>query len=446
MKRIFCLLTILFCTLFAFNASAQEERDSPRRGEGISVFLERNKRPGRAYYKEFLELNKKLLKGKEELRLGVKYVLPPLSKPVGNGKKTINEPLFGKALASVKVTSNRLQGACFYVVSGHGGPDPGAIGRIGKVELHEDEYAYDVALRLARNLMQEGAEVRIIIQDAKDGIRDDKYLSNSKRETCMGAPIPLNQVARLRQRCAKINEFYKKDRKNYKYCRAIFLHVDSRSKSHQTDVFFYHSKSKPDSKRLAKTMKKTFESKYDKHQPNRGFTGTVSARNLYVLANTSPASVFVELGNIQNTFDQRRFVISSNRQALAKWMMEGFITDYKRRNKDNQLSLSFFFSCTTTTVTAVIISAMPMALAGVKLSLNIRQPITTAVRGSKAPKMEVSVGPMYLMAFTRVMLDIAVAGSASPRIFSHVWVSLASRMPPVRYPPIIKNKAPSPIT
>lgn len=37
MKRIFCLLTIFFCTLFAFNASAQEERDSPRRGEGISV-------------------------------------------------------------------------------------------------------------------------------------------------------------------------------------------------------------------------------------------------------------------------------------------------------------------------------------------------------------------------------------------------------------------------
>ena len=43
-----------------------------------------------------------------------------------------------------------------------------------------------------------------------------------------------------------------------------------------------------------------------------------------------PASVFVELGNIQNTFDQRRFVISSNRQALAKWMMEGFIADYKK--------------------------------------------------------------------------------------------------------------------
>ena len=344
------LLLLFFFMLCSFSVFAQEEYATPKSGEGISAFLERNNRPARTYYKEFLKLTEKRLRGPEELRLGVKYVLPPLrnGKPAagegkkdgaanassstssGSGKKNVYEPLFGKALANVPVTSNRLRGACFYVVSGHGGPDPGAIGRIGKIELHEDEYAYDVALRLARNLMQEGAEVRIIIQDAKDGIRDDQYLSNSKRETCMGAPIPLNQVARLQQRCAKINELYKKDRKNYKYCRAIFLHVDSRSKSHQTDVFFYHSKHSAESKRLATTMKKTFESKYDKHQPNRGFTGTVSARNLYVLANTSPASVFVELGNIQNTFDQRRFVISSNRQALAKWMMEGFITDYKK--------------------------------------------------------------------------------------------------------------------
>jgi len=339
MKRIFCLLAILFCTFLVFEVSAQREYATPKAGEGISAFLERNKRPGKACYNEFMKLNEKRLRGKEELRLGVKYILPPLkkgtsaavsSKSAAGKKGAVRERLFGKKLADVKVTSNRLQGACFYVVSGHGGPDPGAIGKIGKVELHEDEYAYDVALRLARNLMQEGAEVRIIIQDAKDGIRDDRYLSNSKRETCMGEAIPLNQVARLQQRCAKINELYRKDRQKYKYCRAIFLHVDSRSKSAQTDVFFYHAPKSVLGKKLAVTMKETFESKYDKHQPNRGFEGTVSSRNLYVLLKAAPTSVFVELGNIQNTFDQRRFVISSNRQALAKWMMEGFIADYKR--------------------------------------------------------------------------------------------------------------------
>ena len=99
----------------------------------------------------------------------------------------------------------------------------------------------------------------------------------------------------------------------------------------QTDVFFYHSNKKAESKRLANNMKDTFESKYGKHQPNRGFSGTVSGRNLYVLSHTTPASVFVELGNIQNTFDQRRLVMDSNRQALAKWLMEGFLKDFKGR-------------------------------------------------------------------------------------------------------------------
>ena len=343
MVRILFLSFISFFLLFtSFQASAQEEKAVPKAGEGISAFLQRNKRPGKAYYLEFLELNKKQLRGKKELRLGVKYLLPPLkSKSETTADKssassaaalgqTFREPLFGKELEQVRVSGNRLKGACFYVVSGHGGPDPGAIGKVGGVELHEDEYAYDVALRLARNLMEEGAKVYIIIRDAKDGIRDARYLNNSKRETCMGDEIPLNQVARLRQRCIKINEFYRKDRKNYTYCRAIFLHVDSRSKRQQTDVFFYHAPSSANGKRLATTMKNTFEAKYDMHQPNRGFPGTVSPRNLYVLVNSVPPGVLVELGNIQNAFDQRRFVISSNRQALAKWMMEGFIADYKK--------------------------------------------------------------------------------------------------------------------
>ena len=371
-NKLYILLFLAF--LFSGTTLWAQQKATPKAGEGISSFLLRHNRSPKKYYDDFIELNKQKLGKNNVLKVGVTYVIPPVKKstatpakststketsskdaPIKNadakntasessGTKqqspkakstkigtTLNEPLFGKQLADVKVTSNRLAGACFYVVSGHGGPDPGAIGKVGKYELHEDEYAYDIALRLARNLMQEGAEVRIIIQDAKDGIRDDSYLSNSKRETCMGDPIPLNQVQRLQQRCDKINALYRKDRKNYSYCRAIFIHIDSRSKGKHTDVFFYYSNKKGESKRLANNMKNTFESKYDKHQPNRGFSGTVSGRNLYVLSHTTPASVFVELGNIQNTFDQRRLVMNSNRQALAKWLMEGFLKDYKEK-------------------------------------------------------------------------------------------------------------------
>ena len=147
-------------------------------------------------------------------------------------KKGANyEPLFGKALASYTVTSNSLKGATFYLVGGHGGPDPGCIGRYQGKQLHEDEYAYDIILRLGRELLKRGAQVHFIIQDSKDGIRNQAVLNNSKRETCMGKSIPLNQVARLQQRCDAINRLYRKEKSSYK--RAVFIHVDSRSQENK---------------------------------------------------------------------------------------------------------------------------------------------------------------------------------------------------------------------
>ena len=241
------------------------------------------------------------------------------------------ELLFGKAMASYPIVSNELSGACFYLVGGHGGPDPGAIGTYDGHKLHEDEYAYDIVLRIGRELMMRGAKVHFIIQDKKDGIRDGKILKNGKRETCMGQAIPLDQVARLRQRSQKIDQLYSKDKSNYK--RAIFVHVDSRSQGKQTDVYFYHAPGSKQGKRLADRMNNTLRQKYKKHQPGRGFNGTVSERNLYVLRNTQPAGVYLELGNIRNSRDQQRLVLENNRQALAKWIVEAVVADYKTGRK-----------------------------------------------------------------------------------------------------------------
>ena len=295
--RIFFIFIIAL--VYTGSLTAQEKA-YPKNGEGITLFLKRFNRTGGTYQKEFIELNKGKLGKNNSLRMGVKYTLPPLA---SSPQKKNYQPLFGKSLASYKVTSSDLKGACFYLVSGHGGPDPGAIGKMGSHELHEDEYAYDIM----------------------------QFLNNSKRETCMGSPIPLSQVSRLDQRCAKINSLSRKDKETYK--RAIFIHVDSRSRHQRTDVFFYHKPKDQASKRLAKTMKSTFSRKYNRHQPGRGFSGTVDDRNLYVLRHTTPTSVFVELGNIQNQYDQQRIILSNNRQALANWLCEGFVTDYNYYRK-----------------------------------------------------------------------------------------------------------------
>lgn len=344
--RRFYILLILF-SILGINTSAQDKKDKARSGEGIHAFLRRNKCTNPGDYNKFLELNKGKFGKNNSLIKDRTYILPnPSGKKETasttnntttstNQKKGVKQKnkLFGKKYEEYTVKSDRLKGTCFFLSSGHGGPDPGAIGKVNGHQLHEDEYAYDITLRLARALMEEGATVHMIIQDAKDGIRDDMYLANSRIETCMGKTIPLNQVERLKQRSNKINELSKKSKA--KYQRAVFIHLDSRSKKKQLDVFFYYAKGSKNGRKLANTMKTTFKEQYQKHQPNRGFTGTISERNLYVLSNTTPVGLFAELGNIQNEFDQKRFLQPNNRQALANWMCRGFIKDYENWKKEN---------------------------------------------------------------------------------------------------------------
>jgi N-acetylmuramoyl-L-alanine amidase len=314
----------------------------PKQGEGVYRFLINNGRNPKTHYDEFIALNKNKLGRNNTLIKGVSYTLPPLTPQPGKpappssqnsaniGKKK-KEPLFGKNYSEYIVQSNKLKGATFYLVSGHGGPDCGAIGFAGGQEIHEDEYAYDIMLRLARTLMMEGATVHVIIQDKQDGIRDGQILKNNRKETCRGKEIPLNQKKRLQQRCDAIGKLYNDSKGGYH--RAIFIHLDSRSIKQQMDVFFYHAAKDVAGEMLGNTMRQTFREQYRKHQPDRGFTGTVGARDLFVLFNSKPVSLFAELGNIRNGFDQQRFLLSSNRQALANWICRGFIVDYENSKK-----------------------------------------------------------------------------------------------------------------
>ena len=96
-------------------------------------------------------------------------------------------------------------------------------------------------------------------------------------------------------------------------------------------MYFYHAPGSSKGKRLAREIQRTFRAKYDRHQPNRGFDGTVSERNLFVLRNTTPVADFLEVGNIPPAQDQKRLVIADNRQALANWITLAIEKDYRKR-------------------------------------------------------------------------------------------------------------------
>ncbi len=237
-------------------------------------------------------------------------------------------PVFGKKFEEVPLVDNKLKGSIYYIVSGHGGPDPGAIGKstTGKT-LCEDEYAYDVSLRLARNLIRRGATVYVITRDPNDGIRTGSILECDKDEQCWPKQvIPLNAKKRLEQRSNSINklyEYYKSQGVTNQ--TAVMVHVDSRSVKERVDLFFYHFPESKSGKKLATTLFGTMEHQYKKNRPSGQYEGTVSARDLFMLRETKPTAVYVEMGNIQNRNDQKRFTEEGNRQALANWLGLGLL-------------------------------------------------------------------------------------------------------------------------
>ena len=236
----------------------------------------------------------------------------------------VTHELFGSKYKKVKIVSNKLKGRIYYLVSGHGGPDPGAVGKRGGHSLCEYEYAYDITLRLARQLTEKGATVYMIVRDENDGIRDQAYLKCDKDEVCFPSlKIPINQKKRLKQRVKAVNKLYNKHKKRgVKYQRVVIIHVDSRRSKDRVDMFFYYNKRSKVGKKLANGMYDIVKEKYAKYQKGRGYKGTVKPRNLHMLRETKPIGVYVELGNIQNDKDQKRFTVVDNRDAIAKWFTE----------------------------------------------------------------------------------------------------------------------------
>ena len=340
-RGIFCV--ILTVIVFVTQPVAHAQTSVPdtvvaQAGEGIFALLRRTQRDPSSYLPDFIELNRERLGTDSSLVLGSAYLLPPYPSheeiPLPEKEEIketsyLTEPLFGPKHERVEKKDDRLKGAVYYLVTGHSGPDPGAIGQYGPYQLSEDEYAYDVTLRLAKRLMEHGATVYMIVQDPDDGIRDEPVLKIDKDEVHYpNDVIPVSQRERLRQRVSKINELYVKHKGAFQ--RMIAIHIDSRSRGENIDVFFYHHDKSTKGKALAESIHGTFTDKYGRHQPNRAYHGSVIPRSsLYVVKYSYPPTVFIELGNIKNERDQRRFVIPDNRQALANWICEGVIKEHQ---------------------------------------------------------------------------------------------------------------------
>ena len=347
------LLSILLFQVTSLEAQDSNKEVRAQQGDGIYSLLRKQGLNPSAYIKEFIELNKGRLQNGNQLIVGRKYKIPgttsaksPEKTSTGSTTEVVEVntaetdskdeelnkySIFGEAEAYVTPKSETLENTVYYLISGHGGPDPGAMETYGGKTIAEDEYAYDVTLRLAKELLAHGAKVYVVVRDKNDGIRNQRVLEMDRDEVVYpDKEIPLDQLERLKQRVDVVNDLYLKH--SGRYQRLIVTHVDSRSQGENIDVFFYYHEKSKNGKRLAESIHATFQKKYKRFQPYRNYTGTFTDRsNLYMVKNTLPAMAYIELGNIKNGKDKRRILDPNNRQALAKWISEGIILDYESR-------------------------------------------------------------------------------------------------------------------
>ncbi|MEM8583016.1 MAG: N-acetylmuramoyl-L-alanine amidase [Bacteroidota bacterium] len=250
--------------------------------------------------------------------------------PVGDQATTSGNrvfDIFGPEYARVPLVDSKLTGRIFYIVSGHGGPDPGSIGTRAGHRLCEDEYAYDVALRLCREIIKHGGVAYMVTRDDNDGIRSEEYLDCDKDEKYWGGvAMSQSQRTRLFQRSDIINGLFRSNKQlGVEDQTLIAIHVDSRNSARRIDAFFYYHRDDPTGLSLATNMQAVLDRQYRRVQPGREYSGTVSARDLHMLRETEVPGVYIELANIRNPVDQQRIVLERNRQLLAEWLLLGLL-------------------------------------------------------------------------------------------------------------------------
>ena len=235
--------------------------------------------------------------------------------------------IFGDAYREIERLDSKLAGQYFYLITGHGGPDPGAMAKIDGNTVCEDEYAYDVVLRMARHILLHGGVPYVIVRDPDDGIRDDRYLACDYDEEVWGdLAVPRDQVERLTQRTETVNALSRKAELagiKTQYC--VEVHVDSRHAERQTDLFFYYQKKSDASEDMAEDMRDALKRNYKKQGRSKEYEGSVRSRDLFTLREVGIPTIYIELGNIQHVFDQKRVLIADNREALARWLVEGIL-------------------------------------------------------------------------------------------------------------------------
>ncbi len=224
------------------------------------------------------------------------YFKPEDKTSAEDKKQKAAEPATTEKLSLSEKAKRALKGKVICIDPGHGGTDPGAIGRLRGKEIYEKDITLSIALPLRDLLTAAGAKV--VMTRTSDR---DVFGPNA------------DDVAELQARCDIANEAHAH--------AFLSLHIDSISNPDIDGATAYYYAGSDGSLLLAHTLHRSLMK--DLSFPNRG----VRSNDFYVTAHTVMPSVLLELGYITN---EHRIKMLTSRWApktVAQSLFNGLV-DY----------------------------------------------------------------------------------------------------------------------